>query len=447
MWVGIDVDHADLRSHDHAVVVGHPVARRAQPVAVQHGADHRPVRERHRRRPVPRLHDRAVEAVEVATGAVHRVVLLPCLGDHHQHGVGERATTEVQQLEDLVETGRVGRARCADGEDATEVPGQEVALQQRLAGPHPVAVALHGVDLAVVGDVAVRMGEGPGRERVGREPRVDQGERALDPLVGEVRVEGAQLRGGEHALVDDGAAREAREVHPVDLVLDPLADDERPALERQAGQPGVAVGAGEEHLAEARLRRLGPGAEGVVADRHVPPSEHGESLAVGHLGDRLGGRVGGRRCLRQEGDAGGVGPRRRQVGGEHLPVEPVGDLDQDPGAVPCAGLVSGGAPVLEVAQRPDRRGDDPVAPPAFHVHHERHAARVVLEGGVVEAHRAGLVAAHRHPRMRWSGRRWPVALPGYAIRRARWQRLPRRGTLSGRRWRSAVPGRGCGSGG
>ena len=42
--------------------------------------------------------------------------------------------------------------------------GPEMAACQ-----HPVLVALQGVDLAVVGDVAVGMGERPARERVGGE--------------------------------------------------------------------------------------------------------------------------------------------------------------------------------------------------------------------------------------------------------------------------------------
>ena len=36
---GVDVDDARLARHDHAVVVGHPVAARAQAVPVEHGAD------------------------------------------------------------------------------------------------------------------------------------------------------------------------------------------------------------------------------------------------------------------------------------------------------------------------------------------------------------------------------------------------------------------------
>ena len=133
-----------------------------------------------------------VEAVEVALPVGHRLVVLPRLRDHHQHGVGQRVAAEVQQLEHLVEAGRVGAARRADREGPLE-PGDQVAVEQRLAGPHPVLVALHRVDLAVVGDEAVRVGQRPRRERVRREAGVHEGQRRLDPLVGQVGEEVAEL--------------------------------------------------------------------------------------------------------------------------------------------------------------------------------------------------------------------------------------------------------------
>ena len=171
----LDVDHADLAGQHDEAVVGDPEAPGPQPVAVEHRADQRAVGEAHARRPVPRLHQRGVEAVERPLVDVHRGVVLPRLGDHHHHRVGQRAAAEVQQLEHLVERRRVAAARRADRVGPLQA-GEQVAGQQRLAGAHPVAVALHRVDLAVVGDVAVRVGQRPRRERVRREPAVHQGD-------------------------------------------------------------------------------------------------------------------------------------------------------------------------------------------------------------------------------------------------------------------------------
>ncbi len=121
-----DVDDAGLGRHHHQVVVGHPVAAGAKAVAVQHRADERAVGEGDGCGAVPRLHQRGVEAVEGTLGRVHGLVAFPGLGDHHEHGVGQAAAAEVEQLEGLVEAGRVGAARRADREDAFDVAGDEV---------------------------------------------------------------------------------------------------------------------------------------------------------------------------------------------------------------------------------------------------------------------------------------------------------------------------------
>ena len=87
------------------------------------------------------------------------------------------------------------------------------AGEQALAGRHPVDVAAQRVDLAVVGDVAVRMGARPGGKRVRAEARVDQRQRRLHERIVQVREEAIALdRRIEHALVDERLARQARNV-------------------------------------------------------------------------------------------------------------------------------------------------------------------------------------------------------------------------------------------
>ena len=144
-------------------------------------------------------------AVEVPHCRVHALVLLPGLGDHHQYRLGQGVPAHVEQLQDLVETGRVGDTGGADREDPFEVRNQ-VGRQEALAGSHEIAVALDGVDLAVVGDHPVGMGKRPHRERVGGEPGVYESDGALDAVVVQVDEEVGQLQPGEHALVDEGPA-------------------------------------------------------------------------------------------------------------------------------------------------------------------------------------------------------------------------------------------------
>ena len=245
-----DVEHADLAGQHHQAVVGDPVAGRAQAVAVEDGADDRAVGEGHRRRSVPRLHQRRVVPVEGPAGRVHGPVVLPRLGDHHQHGVVDGApprwrssSTSSNEAESLAPGVTTGKARSS--------PGIRSVAQQRLTGPHPVAVAGQGVDLAVVGHVPVRVGQRPGRERVGREAGVDQGQAADQPLVVQVGVELGQLVRGQHPLVGDRPGRQRGEVAPLDLVLGPLAHHVGQPVEGQrrvARAAGVPGGRGHEEL-------------------------------------------------------------------------------------------------------------------------------------------------------------------------------------------------------
>ncbi len=239
--VGGQVEHAGFRGQDHAVVGGDAVARRPQAVAIEHRADLHAVGEGDRRRAVPRLHQRRVVLVERPHRRVHRRVAGPRLGDHHQHGVRQRAPGHHQELEHVVERRGVAAAGRDHRQHLGEVVAEQARLEQALAGAHPVDVALQRVDLAVVGDVAIGVGQRPRRERVGREALVHQGQRRVQLGVGEVGVHRPQLRGGQHALVGQRPRRQADDVEPAPGrlrhcrilrgLLDPLADDVERTLE------------------------------------------------------------------------------------------------------------------------------------------------------------------------------------------------------------------------
>jgi len=77
----------------------------------------------------------------------------------------------------------------------------ERTLEFLFARPRPVAVALHGVDLAVVGEVAERLRQAPFRPGVGGEALVEHGQRGGEARVVEVGVEHRQIFRHHQALV------------------------------------------------------------------------------------------------------------------------------------------------------------------------------------------------------------------------------------------------------
>ena len=248
-----------------------------------------------------------VEALEVLRQVVAALV---GLRDHHHHRVRQRAAGEHEQLEHVVEGRRVRAAGAHDRQQLREVlVAEQLGGELGLAGAHPVDVAAQRVDLAVVGDVAVRVRQLPARERVGREARVDERERRLGALVLQVGVVAEQLRGREHALVDDRAARERRD-HEVGAggELGHAPDHVEPALEGVLVRQAVRGRGRHDELLDVGREVVGGDADVVLVDRHVAPAD--DALALGLDGARSAAPRA-RRGARRPGA--GSRPRRRSA--------------------------------------------------------------------------------------------------------------------------------------
>ncbi len=382
-----DVEHAGLGPEDDPAVLGLDPPPGPQPVAVERGADGPAVGEEHRRRAVPRLHQQRV--VRVEAGELGREVgpVLERLRDHHHRRVRQRAARQHQQLEHVVEGRRIRAAGADDGLDLLDVLTEQLRSELRLARPHPVDVAHQRVDLAVVGDHAVRVGAVPARERVGREPRVDQRERRAEPRVLQVRVERRHLGRQQHALVDQRARRERRGVELGRRQLADPPDHVELALERV-----LVVGAGaglDEQLADVGTGLVGGDADLVGTDGDVAPAEHALALDPDVALQQVLDLGPLRRVLRQEAHADGVAAGRRQLEVHDRAQERVRHLDEDPGPVARSRVRSRCPPMVEVLERGQRALDRLVARIVVQPRDQCDAAGIVLVPGVVEARSRG----------------------------------------------------------
>ena len=237
--LGLDVDRAHLARQQEAVVARHVVARRAQAVAVEGGAQRPAVGEGDGRRAVPGLHEHRLVGVVSAPRLRQGVVVVPGLGDEQGDRARHRPPVHDQELEHVVEDRGVGALAVDDGHDALEVGAEHRRVEVGLAGADPVDVALQGVDLAVVDDVAVGMGALPAGRGVGGVARVDERHGGRHGGVVQVDEEAAHLGGDEHALVHDGARGHGAHVEDlarkralrVGALLDGAAADVQAALE------------------------------------------------------------------------------------------------------------------------------------------------------------------------------------------------------------------------
>ena len=129
-----------------------------------------------------------MEFVEGAASRVHLLMVLPRFGDHHHNGFRQRPSRQRQKFQHIVKHGRIAAGGVDDGQQVGQIIAKQFGLEAHLAGVHPVDVAAQRIDLAVVDDVAVRMGTFPTGEGVGAEAGVDQGQAAGQVGFGEVGV-------------------------------------------------------------------------------------------------------------------------------------------------------------------------------------------------------------------------------------------------------------------
>ena len=238
---GGNIEHTRFRGHHHKAVLGHVIARRAEPVAVQNRTHLNAVSERDRGRAIPRLHQAGMEFVEGLPLRVHAFVIRPRLGNHHHHRVRQRPTREHEQFERVVEHRRVRAMRVDDRHHFLDVVTKRVRDEAGLAGVHPVDVAPKRVDLAIVRDEPIGMRPVPTGKGVRAEARVHQAQRRLKGRIQQVGKIFLQLHGQQHALVDHRSRRETANIPvggPVDrgaadLVEGALADDVELALESE----------------------------------------------------------------------------------------------------------------------------------------------------------------------------------------------------------------------
>ncbi len=275
-----------------------------------------------------------------------------------------------------------------------DVVPKQLGREHALARPHPVHVSAQGIDFAVVGDYAVGMRARPAGEGVGRKTRVHDRQGGHHRELGQVREERVELLGGEHALVNEGARREACDVKQIAAgniagthkLLGQATNQAQLALE--GGDVRQAFTARHEDLANLGARSHGAVAKPVGIDRHVPPpKDFLPKLGDGLFQDFLAaGSL--ETVLRQKHHSDTVLLSRWQSDAErrgYIAQKYVRNLEHDPRAVARVLFAAAGAAVGQVLQYLDGIANNLVRLAPFHVHDQPYAARVVLVLRVIKA--------------------------------------------------------------
>ena len=295
-----------------------------------------------------------------------------------------------QQLEHVVERRGVGGIGLDDRLEVLDRAAEAVVVEACLVALHPVDVAQDGVDLAVVRQYAEGLRQLPLREGVGRIALMEDREARGEALVEQVGVEGRQMLGEEHALVDDRAAAQRADVEFRDAgrnrgLLHAPAQDVELLLELAVVELRVAA-------ADQDLLDLRPGLVGLLADRrnvdrNLAPAQDGvpEAQNLGLDDDAaalLGAEIGARQEHHADGDAADLRDLAARIA-DMLLEEVLRDLDVKARAV--AGLAVGvhGAAMPHRLERVDAGHHHVAAALAVQRHDKADAAGVDRLRGVV----------------------------------------------------------------
>ena len=156
-----NVEDTHLGGHYHQVVTGDQITCRAQAISVQRGTDLAAVGKGHGGRAVPRFHHGGMVFIKGAARLIHQWITGPGFRNEQHHGVCHGVTTGHQQFQRIVKTGGVGLTLGNQWPEFLQVVSKQLRGHRLATGVHPVDVAAHGIDLAIVGDHAERMCQVP----------------------------------------------------------------------------------------------------------------------------------------------------------------------------------------------------------------------------------------------------------------------------------------------
>jgi len=280
----VNGQQAHFGAEREKTVFGDLVAGGAQTVAVKTRADGPAITEDQRGGSIPRLVQRLMIFVKFLHLRGSGSISLPRRRDEHEHGVEQVAPAHDEKFQRVVETGGIAAAGLNDGAQFLDRVAEKGAPEFRFAGRGPEPVSRHGIDLAVVAHHAQRLGKRPGRERIGAVTLMKNRQRGGVIRVAQIEIKPFQGGRGEQPLVNEGAARKARNVEILDplalgLVLDLVAAEEELPLEFVVAHDG-RIGPPHQDLFD-----VGTGAQRLIAqdrpvDRHHAPAEN-EELVFG----------------------------------------------------------------------------------------------------------------------------------------------------------------------
>ncbi len=276
----VDMNHTGFRTRNQKTIAGNCITQRTQTVTVR--TTHQPFAAIRRKssRAIPRFHNRVAIGIEVFIAVRRGSLFRP--GFRHHHGFYHRQVTTGthHQLEHGIKGSGVRRARLDHRLEVINAVGIGIMCHACFVAFHPVDVTAQRVDFAVMGENTERLCQRPTREGVGRIALVIDAEVRNEAAVTQIRIEGIDVLGKEHALVDHRTARHRADVEILDRFgkhgfLDATTDRVKVDLELFFAD---IIAHADQDLLDFRAGLVGFFTDDRHIDRHLTPAKNAVTL-------------------------------------------------------------------------------------------------------------------------------------------------------------------------
>ena len=144
---------------------------------------------------------------------VHLFIAIPCFGNQHHHYMRQAATCHRQQLDHIIQAGRV---RLIIRNDRHQYLHFFFSKQGRskplLTCLQPVQVSLQCIDLTIVSNIAEGLCQSPGRKCIGSKTAMHQTKCTHHSFIAEVRIVGTELHAGQLPFVHNCFIRKRSDI-------------------------------------------------------------------------------------------------------------------------------------------------------------------------------------------------------------------------------------------
>ncbi len=391
-------------SHDDQIVIRHDITGRTKAISVQNAPDLSTIGESNGSGTIPGFHHGRMIFIKGTTVTVHQLMILPCLRNHHHHGMGQRIARHDQKFQCIVETCGIGLAFIHQRIEFLQIVSQNRRTHHLFTGTKPVEIALDRINFTVMRNQAIWVSERPLRKSIRGKTLMHHRQCGNAAFILQIEIIVLHLIGQQQSLIHNRSGRHRRnekflavfQIQRLNGMPCRLANDKQFSFQR-IGHHDIRATT-DKNLADDRFLFPGLGRHGhFPVHRNIPPSQNNLFLCTDSAFDFLFAGQSGSMFFRQKYHANPIFSWRRQhdsLSGHFFPVKPVWYLDQNARPVSHHLVGADCSPMIEIFQNQQPLFDNRMTFDPLDMGHESDTTGIMLERRTIQTLRTHMNPIH-----------------------------------------------------